>query len=227
MSTLSQLVYNIKGIIREINDDTDLSNEQLIHMINYCRSTLIRRDVGKGRTINPQIEQPLGCLELELVDKAECCDIETNCYILKTKLEIPKLVEGYNKNLLTYVGSVDNTTDFQFISSARSRWTKYNKYTSKESYPFMRGNHLYIVHEKVLSHIAARGVFEDPRAVAQFKHCDGKPCFKLTDEYPLPMWMEQTIGDMLRKGELNMYFNVQEDKTNDSDDRTKPTTKAN
>lgn len=223
MSSLSTIIYNIRDLVRERSDDSRLSNAQLTHLVNTARATLIRRDYENKHTVNPQIIQSLGCLKLERVDKGECCDVGTGCYTLRTVRDIPPLLEVYKKNLITYVGSIDNETDFQTIPSIRTRWMKFGKYTKKIPTASLRGNKIYVNGDSLIDSITLRGVFEDPRVVANFSNCDGTTCFNPdSDTYPLPLWMEDAIFDMLRSSELDVYFKAQTDKENDSDDKRKP-----
>ena len=46
---------------------TDLINEQ--------RALWLRNEYNKSRTIDPNIQQEIGCLEMELVDPHLCCDL--------------------------------------------------------------------------------------------------------------------------------------------------------
>lgn len=228
MATLNELIYNIRGIIKERSDDSNLSNSQIAHMINYCRETLIRRDYENKHSINPQIEQPLGCWDVIPVDKAECCELSTDCNILRTSLPLPQFVETYKKILLTYVGSIDDETDYQIISPVRSRWTKYDKYTSQLPKAIIKNGYLYITGYKYLDKIKMRGVLSDPRVAKNYYNCStGGTCFNpLTDTYPMAAWMEQAMVKMLREGELDIYFKSLQDKTNDNDDSKEPNTKA-
>ncbi len=226
MSSAREIVYSVRTILKEHSDDSKLSDPLLLYLFNRGRSVILRRDFENGHTVNAQIEQDLGLLELELVDKSECPDIETDCHILRTIVDIPKFVETYQKNLVTYVGTVEKDINFQEISVPRIRWTKYGKYTKNQRFFTLRGNKLYIINDKILTHINVRGILDDPTDGARFKTCKGAACFSYDQEYPSLNWLESAVFDLLRKGELDVYFNSMQDKNNDSNDLKEPNVKA-
>src|ERR1017187_9260497 len=155
---LKQLCDNLKGIIRAgnfISDNERIQDRQLEYVINYVRAEMIRQSYTKGGKINPDIEQDLGCVEMELADPAECCAISTNCsQALRTKLILPKAIEINNGNtLITYVGSVDKLQSIQIIDSERLQFQKYSKYTGKGSFAYKMNGRIYITNNKFLQYI--------------------------------------------------------------------------
>ena len=75
--------------------------------IKNQRALWLRNELNKNRTIDPNIVQDLGCIELELADKAECCDLEDGCKILRTNVTIPNTIELHNKTGITRVAPID------------------------------------------------------------------------------------------------------------------------
>ena len=62
---------NVNSIDSEFSDlfYTDLINEQ--------RALFLRNEYNKSRTIDPNIQQEIPCLEMELVDPQTCCILQT------------------------------------------------------------------------------------------------------------------------------------------------------
>jgi len=133
MPTFNEVIFNVKNLYEGGlgSDDDNVSNEQVIFDINYYRAKLIREDLMKGRTISPYLIQEIACLDMETVDKAECCDITTDCYILKSVKPLPKTIEVYDKILIIAILSADREISFPLSTEAQLRWGKYNKYTKK------------------------------------------------------------------------------------------------
>lgn len=226
MPTLKQLTDNLKSIIRAgsyISDDDNIKDRQLEFIIGYIRATLIRQDYEKGRTINQSIVQDLGILDLELANPAECSDIDITSIpgcsgILRTEV-LPKFIEVYQKNLITYVGSIDKRTSFQLIEPERVRWQKYSKYTSNVNYAYYLNNRIYLPNNVELRKINIRGVMEDPRDAGSYSTCgvDGQSsCYQPTDEYPIATWMIKTMNDLILQGELKLETIMRSDTTNDA-----------
>jgi len=77
MATYKEIEYSLLNLYRGgiTSDDENISGKQLMfHFRNY-RAKLVREDLGKGRTLDRQLVQNLGCVEVECVDAAECCEI--------------------------------------------------------------------------------------------------------------------------------------------------------
>lgn len=222
MATYNEIVFNLKNIYRggQTSDDETVSDRQLIFIFDYRRAKLIREDLNKGRTIDRQLVQDLGCVEVECVDAAQCCDIaDTGTSVVRTKLPIPKLVEVYERNLLLFVGSVDKLESYQITDEAQVRWSKYNKYTAKTTKAFMRSNDnfLYLVNApKGIEVINIQGVFEDPEAVSKFNHCTGQPCFDKDSEYPISAHMIPIINELIMAKELRGLVTTPTDETNNT-----------
>ena len=222
--SLAQLrfnVVNLKGGGRT-SDDERLSERQVDFMIAYIRALLIRRDYEKGRSLTTHIEQDLGCVPLELVDPADCCDVETGCTVLRTVDPIPVPIEVYDRELITYVGHVDKIHSFDEIPPSRARWVGNNKYTAKGKRWYYLGEHIYVIDSKDLKFINIRGIWENPADAAAFNHCSGADCFSDTSEYPIASWMVQPLTDMIMKGEVKESLIFPQDNKNDASGNTAP-----
>ena len=222
MATYKEIVYNLKNIYRGgiTSDDETLSDRQLIFIFNYYRAKLIREDLNKKRTLDRQLIQDLGCVEVECVDAAECCEVsDSGATVLRTVKPLPKLLELPNKTLITYVGTVDKQTSFQLSTEILSKWSKYNKYTGKTPKAYLRNDerYLYITNApKGIELINIQGVFEDPKDVSEFNHCSGVPCFTDDSEYPLSAHMLPVINELIMSKELRMLISTPTDETNNT-----------
>jgi hypothetical protein len=222
MATYNEIVYNLKNLIRGgiTSDDDTISNRQLIFIFNTYRAKLIREDLNKGRTIDRGLIQDLGCVPVECVDAADCCDIvDSGTTVVRTTEPIPDFLEIYDRNLLLFVGTVDRLKSFQITSEAQVRWSKHNKYTSKTTRAFMRSNdnYLYIANAPVgIELINIQGIFESPEEAARFNHCTGEPCFTNDDEYPVSTHMIPVINEMMMSKDLRSLLISPTDETNNT-----------
>lgn len=218
--TLAELTYNIKNLVRggQQSDDEPLSDRQVEFIINYVRAMLIRRDLDKGRTINPDLIQDLGCVDVGLADEADCCGLTlpTGCYVLKTDLAIPRTVELTDRNLLTFIGSIDKKYSFPLVPAHRARWTSYNKYTSKVRRSYLLNEHIFITNDEMLAKVSIRGVFEDPREASRFSACSGDPCWSPSDPYPIAAHMIQPLTEIVLSKEMRIGAVAPTDTTNDA-----------
>ena len=218
--SLNEIIFNLHNIVRGgiLSDDDNISELQLMFMVNYVRSIVIKRDQDKGKSIDQQIIQDLECVPVQAIDKAECCEITADCLILRTVNKIPKPIDLNQKSGLTFVGDVDGGEQYMASTYSTVVWSQFSNYTAKLPRYFEKSGYIYVVNRDLSDFIRIRGLFEDPREAAKFNTCDGKPCYNDDMEYPISSWMLPVINDMLLKGELKIESQTQDDETNEARD---------
>jgi len=226
--THNELIYRIKEVLygASISDDSNISNRLISSWIQSQRAYWIKQDFNKKRNLDNDLVQDLGCLELESTDIAECCDtVTTDCYILRTKLELPMFVELNNRNGITRVGLVDKlnyTLNFmsyhEAMRSGNSRWTE------NLLFAFYRNRRIYIKHNNnnivsdTLKYINVQGILENPLDAVSYTTCSGQPCYNDDSEYPIKAWMVDMMEDYIIKNKFNIKL-IQGDQTNDSSEQ--------
>jgi len=225
MITFSKLVYDTLEILKgnHIVDDVDLMERQIMFHWNTQRALWLRNEYNKpGRSIDPEIEQDLGCLELVTVDAAECCSVEVCCDALRTKIKIPSLLEFHDKPGITRVGLPNKLTiPFTFTNYNKAMYSISNKYASQQVYAFLLNGYMYLITKRqdiqMLDYINVRGVFEDPLELTKFQ-CGDKACFSLEDSYPIKSWMIPYIRAEV-VNILSTGLQIPKDKANDASDK--------
>lgn len=200
------------AIIEEIRPKAisglEITEELIDFHIGIVRSSLIKNDLNKGYSIDSTIIQDLGCLNLVLVDRSECCSNDLGCVFLRTEKQLPSFVEMHNRPVITRVGSIDRLDrKFDLIDYERVPYISFSKYTKGIIRAFMMNsnNYLYIaVHPDnyktlLLEKVNVQGVLEDPLQLKDFITCEGKPCFTEKSTYPVKSWMIKSIIDILVK----------------------------
>lgn len=222
MATYNEIEFSLKNLYRGgiTSDDENISGKQLMfHFRNY-RATFIRRDLNMGKQLDRQVIQDLGCVRVECVDASECCEItDSGTTVLRTVEPLPKLIQLYNKNLLTFVGTVDKVTPYHLTTPTQARWSKFNKYTGNSVRAYLQNNtnYLYIINApNGIELINVQGVFENPEDVQDWNNCDGTPCFSTDSEYPISAHMIPAITQEIASKELKILANTATDVTNDT-----------
>lgn len=218
MATINELIYNIRMEIKDFkSDDIKLSDRNIEFLINFLRVKLIRQDVQKHKSVSPNYEQSLGVVDLEAVDTSEDSDYKTGSYILRSVKDIPTPIDVNGSELITRVSGLDGLSRIDFTSEAIANKKRWLKYASKRIAAYYSGNKLYIAGcPTELESISVTGVFENPREVANFKRKDGDPCYNPNvDRYPISAHMIDMINSLVKSQELNLYFQLIEDKIND------------
>lgn len=199
MAKLDEIIYSIHRIIeRQISDDTSLSERETIFHINTQRALHVRNELNRNRSIDPELIQSLGCVEVEFVDRSEClkCGIETGCDVMRTKEKIPSLVELHDRipiQSISYNNVLAPTFNVK-TSFEQLKYVGHGRFNKNQVFVGIKDQYIYIISNnpeaRFLEHISVNGVFENPLEVAKFKDCSDKPCFdRLTMDYPVKSWM--------------------------------------
>lgn len=225
MATLNEIIYILKNEINDYSNDYKVSNRQFEFMINYLRSTLIKRDLDKKKSLSSNVIQNLGPVPMGTFDVTETSVVPAGC-ILRSLEELPHPLETNDKDIFTYVGGLDKRSPFDFTNRAySSHWSAFNKYTSNLKRSYFRDSRMYVTGGSVLniSNIWIEGVFEDPRDVYNFMLAHKNPtCSKAFEEqpYPLSEYMIEAMTTMIKKGELDLKFTQPRDNMNNGADPT-------
>ncbi len=221
--TVNKLVSDIRNIATSGSNPIEfrIEDSQLLYWCNEIRAMLIAQAIQKRSDLSDTWLQVISCLELELVDKSECCEITTNCYILRTKRELPDTIETNADNFIVRVETplgkiISKTNPFE------EKYIQYSKYVKEKPRWFIKNNRIYIVNETMLDYINVWGIFEDPTALKDYTSCDGSTCFDWNGEYPCSLKMANDITNIVLKTKVYPYLQLPADNTNDANNTTTP-----
>jgi hypothetical protein len=212
---LSKIIYTIQELRSKFSqsDDNPLSDRQVLFILNYYRSYLIRQDMEKGRPLSPFIMQEL-TLDLEKVDKG--IGFITGDKILRTKIEIPKPIEGHMHDYITYVGRADFEDRWTQLDLQSLKSVTYTRHAGRFPRWFARESFIYVKFPPTctIKKVLIRGVFEEPELVAKLA---GKilPFTGQEWDYPISNNMLSTIIRMLEESEFKFTFAIPKDHEND------------
>lgn len=224
--SIYNLVDDIHGIIRDntISESETISDLQIEFWINQYRSLLLKQDLDKGRSTNPDYIQEINSIPLIVEDyNSTNSGITTNKYRYRTSIQIPKTLDLHFDNAITSITDMLNN-QIQFTTEQRATWQKYRKYTSDNAVAYLSNGYLYVEGNQLLEYIKLRGVFEYPNeAIIAQKKIQNKPeVVDPNDKYPIPANMLTTLKSMILKNELAIETSTTSDKTNDANNITTP-----
>lgn len=226
MVSLNEILYDTLGTVQggaRISDDLNISIEQLAFVANNNRAYLLRQDANKGRSLSDNIIQVLGCVDVKQIDVSECpCSVPTDCTIMRTKTQIPKPIELYQKDLITRVSGVDmRGIGFSIISYSRASVAGTSKWTKNSTKAFLHNRYIYLINPPNINKVSISGVFEDPRDAARFSNCDGTPCYSDDDNYPISAHMIPTLKELIMK-DLKIQVSVPSDQRGNESQKSQP-----
>lgn len=220
MVTLDKIVMDILKIARGSNvpQSETISTRQIEDWINQYRALLISQKVEKGYDLNSSLIQSLNCLELEDVDKAECCDLGFNtCTVKRTKIQLPRFaMSKTDSELIIFVGTVMGKP-IQLMSEIRSFFNQYRKYTKHTPIAYKKNDYLYILNDDAIERVTIRGILADPREASTIiNSCSNTICWSVSDPYPIVDDMVPTIRGLILEKEMGIIIKAPSDKKNDS-----------
>lgn len=227
--SLNELVYQIYEALMINSDDTTLDRRLIESIINEERSLFIRREHNKNRSIDDNIIQDLGCVELIQVSPTspECCDIQVGCEILRTKQQLPNAIELYQDKMITRIAPITlNSLPFHLMDLDAVPYFGNGRFNKNQVGVFIRNNYLYFISKspkiQLMDIVNVQGVWEDPREAARFKTCDGKVCWTPDSKYPLNTWMWADPIKVRVLEKLRSRLSLAKDETNNAQDNTSP-----
>jgi hypothetical protein len=213
MAKLDEIIYNIKNLKGGglHSDDTDLSDEQIVFIIDYYRAKLISQDFNKGVKIFDGIDQTIGRLELSK-DTTAFPTVEEDHLISE---EFPTLITLQEGLAFRKVGKGSNAYDY--IEQGRAGLIKYARFTSQKGYFYPLGNRIVIISGGItIKKIPITGVFEHPLKVIAFNN--KAEVYEYNIEYPIPAKMLDTIYKMIIASELRLSALLPTDTVNNTKD---------
>lgn len=223
---LNTLVYDIREGIRANSDDSGISDEYIIHLINIHRNDYLSKALNNfQRPINNTVTQTL-CVPLKEVSSTDC--IEGDCKtLLRSTKQLPSMIDLHIGSAITEIGPLDRTLPrFKFTTKQRSRFSK-NSNIKRISAYIGDDNYLYVIgvkpEHKLLNCISVTAVFENPLDLMEFSNCcdceEPIACFDEENyDYPAPAHFIKGIRDEILN-KLGVRFNIPEDKTNDANEQ--------
>jgi hypothetical protein len=224
-TTKSQLIYDLWQVVSPlISDDSVLDERSLSYWVDVQRSLWLRNELNKNRTIDDNIQQSLGAVQFEVVDRVENMPYTgTNSKIIKSKLQIPVAIELHNSTAITRVGSLDITCrPFKLIDYTAVPFSGNGKFNKNEIFAFLKGGYMYAISDcnnpawKALKYMNIRGVFEKPEEASIFSHIDGTACWTTDSAYPINKWVLGYLKDAIIKLDLRPFIQPLIDESNNA-----------
>jgi len=203
--SLGSIIYDILNIIRgaEITDDEPITEKQVEAWVHQYRALLIKRDIDKGKYINPDYVQNIDSISLEY---------DSTRQLYRTSSDIPETIDFNRQSGITYVGDVYGNR-IQLMSETRIPYQKHTRYTQDDTVAFLRGHRVYLSNSHGLSTVSIRGIFQVPPDAAIL----AGETYTYDSYYPIPINMVTTLKQEILKNELNIEYQVPNDEINNSD----------
>lgn len=221
--SLNNIIEDIIKIVRgsQVANTEPISKRQIEEWVHHYRAYLLRRNIDKGKVINPDYIQEISYVELEEVPIGGSDVVDSNLLtdnvLFKSKLQIPKTIDFSNRSGIISV-ETPYGKEIQMIPKGRGIWQKYRSFTGNDTVCFLNNDYIYVVNPNGLQYVTIRGIFEIPPEVGRFVNSNtNQPYFNYDSKYPLPNHLIPVVKQMILAQELKIEMVAPSDNTNDSE----------
>lgn len=204
--TLNEISYAILNKLRpQISDDEEIDIREIKAEVHKQRALWLANELNKNRDIDDSIVSDLGCVDVEISDISECCDVELECDVIRTNLIMPKAIQLHDGPAIVRIGPIDKlNVNYSFIKLEQVPYALEARFNHDIIYAFLVNGRIWLIskHDKVkyLEKINIRIVAENPEDLRDFTNsCSGEACYNDDDEYPFPMRMLPYLEAEVRK----------------------------
>ena len=224
MSTYRDLISDIRGTHKLLSTDASITDRVIASELRNSALLLIKRETNLRKLwATDTIFTTIPCLEMEEVPVTDCCAIQSDETIARSKNKIPKIAEGSYQYVIQGVYSINalggGGTRLKEITI--NRYTNLLKLQQRKSdvYFWINNDYLYCTNPDA-SLLRISALFEDPLDnTILFPSC-GCGDSPNKDEYcKNPLDRDFFLPGYLRKQTLQLasqtlresYFNIKED----------------
>lgn len=225
MITLNKITFDILELTKgyQLSDDMDLDERQIHFHVNTQRALIIREMLKNGGKLDSQLSQDLGCIELTEVEASECCEVDTDCYVLRTTNKLPQFIDNNGSIGITRVGPVKKLSrPFSFVPYNQFLYSGEGKYNKNMIFATFYNGYIYMKSNdpanELLGLFNVAGVLEDPTDAKYYNRCEGnETCYSNDQKYPVHGWMIPIIKERVLK-QLLGSLQIPKDTSNDAKD---------
>lgn len=220
--TLRELIFDLKNTLRggRQSDDDPISDREVYHQIKTVRATLLKRAIDSKTSVTNSIQE-INCMPMVFTDKSECCEIKTDCPIIRTAHQIPNVI--HEQDSIRYFGLIDKQRHISLQEYTVAKYYHYKRWGKDQPFAYFLNNYIYVVNMPHLEFTTILGLFEHPEEVLKLNKCANGDCIDLTDLftfwdniYPLDDYLLMELKRLLLLEQMRIMALSKTDTTNDA-----------
>jgi len=217
---IRQYIDEVKLLLRLDKDETRMDDRFYTSIINSQRALFIKNEVNANKTIEDNVVQTIGYLEVVPVVGTTLSNRKIK--LLKTKVKIPKPI-NFKERLALEKISIEEFGGYSVtvVDKASAEWVNFEDYTENDIYAYYDNGYIYIkvpeanFKASLFTHIRVDLICENPILVSYYKDINGKSYYDVErDDYPInyALW-EYILGEVVKK--LNVPMSIRPTLEND------------
>jgi hypothetical protein len=222
MATIAEHTGTIRTLIKNHTDDSYYTDEFLYKLLKDSRAMILEREAKKFYKFSDfsylSICMPL---ILDTYHDCDCLPIDIGCKVLKSRFNLPRVLQGRNRDLIK-IKTIDGEEIGYVPDSSSIKKLKYSRTQKNKIKYTIVNNHLVIFNNTSLKAVIVELVPEDPLDLSNITLCNedgediGPTCFDYrTENFPIKQALHMPMYEELLKF-LNLPLSIPEDLTNDT-----------
>lgn len=206
------------------SDDTQLSNRFLYSILKTLRAKRIRQKLDSILYLSPFYYNTIDCLPLELGKFADCPCFTNDCFILRSKYKIPKVMSTRNKLAIKAITTIQGKSLYE-TTPTKDEYKQYTNTKKEGLFYFIHNGYLYITGSTTLKVVTFTAIFENPLDLAGINACDSdgnnlpNACFEpKTQDFPIDEDLFDDVEDMVLEKLVKVMARMPNDSENNARD---------
>lgn len=225
---LDKLVYDVREALAQYQDDSLITDDYIIFILNNIRSKIIRNQLNNYQDVISPLMLQSFCLELEEVSAYDC-GYDLNCdTIIRTARPVPIPIKHHYGLALTTVRTMDRLgKSLRSIEPEAASYFMNSRFSNSIYYFVGSDLRLYFVSKntmlKLMDCISITGIFADPLELEDYSTCCGcdtdveAKCFNMYEsDYPI----DPSMVDDLTRLAIEKLLNKLQINTDNSNNAT-------
>lgn len=204
--TLNYYVYEVRNLLSESMDDSNLDDRLIIRWINTQRVLWIKNQGNREYTLEDNIIQNIPALELKVASGTEAKMLNSTRQYLVSKRKLPKPIEFKDRLGIISVRVPEiGGYEINMVEKGAIRFSGNGVFNSRDIFGTYHNGRLYFKIPKnnyraaMLSYVSVDIICENPLELEGFVVGTTQAFNQETDDYPMSdaLW-EYMIGEILR-----------------------------
>lgn len=232
MSTLRQLVSNVRSMHRILSTDSMITDRAIASELRRVSLLMIKRETNLRKLwATDTLFTTIPCLEMIEVPISDCSDYSEDILVARSKHKMPRMAEGNYNYVIQGVYSINvlGGTGKKLKEISINRYLNLLKLPAKknEEYFWINNDYLY-VSSAFVNKVRISALFMDdiPTEVMYPEEVCTGPNFSLDDycmnpldkQFYLPGYLEKQVMEYTSKTLRETYFQIQQDVSNEGVD---------
>ena len=212
ITTIGEVIFEAKTLLRELSDDSRITNRLVYSFLKDNRNLLIKREQDKGKLYNSSAIQTIPLIPMENVDIADSCAVELGYLISKSKYRIPNPLDLSDGSRAIKLFAIDRGSRVEFTTIDKITSNIDRKYKYPGIVTFLENGYLY-ANKADLSGLKGYGIWSNPEEIQDLNKCISTDCFgkditcygkMLEKEFNIPSYLKnaciiKTADDILKR----------------------------